>query len=271
MLADPIVAVQRDDFVHAVTEANLIDCRSYHTVTAHPGAAPAALPARGLGRPSQVRLAAEGVFNQQAAAYAAALAVWTAANPDGEAAGEPDAPNPDMICTHERRSPLDNPALVSFTEGWARTQVALSFVNDGELNERAGTFRHLMVTYPSATTLGGKSFGARSATRGSIYSPANKLVMFTYPLSHSTEDAGEDLVVADGQSRSCFMIAAMWNVVRDLALTELTLDWDGGANEPKWTTWVAPTVDLPKPATTFNVNILNPGLPGGGGTITFTM
>ncbi|XMA19384.1 hypothetical protein WAI453_012175 [Rhynchosporium graminicola] len=194
MLADPIVAVQRDDFVHAVTEANLIDCRSYHTVTAHPGAAPAALPARGLGRPSQVRLAAEGVFNQQAAAYAAALAVWTAANPDGEAAGEPDAPNPDMICTHERRSPLDNPALVSFTEGWARTQVALSFVNDGELNERAGTFRHLMVTYPSATTLGGKSFGARSATRGSIYSPANKLVMFTYPLVRGLDERYEELL-----------------------------------------------------------------------------
>ncbi|KAH9220340.1 hypothetical protein DL95DRAFT_383253 [Leptodontidium sp. 2 PMI_412] len=66
-------------------------------------------------------------------------------------------------------------------------------------------------------------------------------------------------------------IAAMWNVARDPLLTELTLGWDDAANQSTWTTWMAPPEDPPREVTTVNVNILNSGLPGGGGNFSFNI
>ncbi|PVH89429.1 hypothetical protein DL98DRAFT_355881, partial [Cadophora sp. DSE1049] len=101
---------------------------------------------------------------------------------------------PDMIFTHGRGSKLDNEAIVAFMEGWARTQTSLNFEELGDLNTRAGIFRALMLAYPSATSLGGRSMGARAAARGSMYSPARTLIMFTYPLIRGLDERYEELL-----------------------------------------------------------------------------
>ncbi|KAG4439671.1 hypothetical protein IFR05_004868 [Cadophora sp. M221] len=295
MLAPPVNPIRRTDFVHKATPTVHINCNLYHMVPVHPGPAPTAIPPPGPGRGSDTRLDEQKSFNKQTVARAAALKRWTVANPGGNPAKEPAMADPDMIFTHGRGSTLVNEAIVSFTEGWARTQVALNFENTGDLNTRAAVFRALMLAFPSATSLGGRSLGARAATRGSIYSRVSKLVMFTYPLVRGLDERFEELLALqsnvdwvrmingdhalwydppekrDALCNIAGQIAAMWNVARDPLLTELTLDWDDVANQPSWTAWMAPPADPPREVTIINVNILNPGLPGGGGNFSFNM
>ncbi|KAH7400066.1 hypothetical protein BKA64DRAFT_707746 [Cadophora sp. MPI-SDFR-AT-0126] len=191
-----------------------------------------------------------------------------------------------MIFTHGRGSKLDE-AIVAFTEGWARTQTSLNFEELGDLNTRAGIFRALMLASPSAISLGGRSMGARAAVRGSMYSPARKLILFTHLLIRGLDERYEELLelkpdvdvlfvfgdsdalchemhlntvrqrmhartwwvrMIDGdhalwydldEKRTALcniagQIAARWNVSRDPELTELTLNLDKDANQPKW-------------------------------------
>lgn len=194
MLAPSVNPIQRTDFVHNATPNVPISCRLYRTVPVHPGPTPAPLPPPARDRLSNARLAEENIFNEQTLAHAASLERSTAVNPGGNPAEESATAEPDMIFTHGRGSTLDNEAIVSFTEGCARTQVTLSFENTGDLNSRTAIFRALMLAFPSATSLGGRSCGARAATQGSIYSQASKLVMFTYPLVRGLNERYEELL-----------------------------------------------------------------------------
>ncbi|KAH9220339.1 hypothetical protein DL95DRAFT_383251, partial [Leptodontidium sp. 2 PMI_412] len=156
MLAPPVNPIQRTDFVHDATPTIPISCRLYRTVSVHPGPAPAPLPPPGRDHLSNARLAEENISNEQYLAHAASLERSTAANLGGNPAEESATAEPDMTFTHGRGSTLDNEAIVSFTEGWARTQVTLSFENTGDLNSRTAIFRAPMLAFPSATSLGGR-------------------------------------------------------------------------------------------------------------------
>lgn len=126
-----------------------------------------------------------------------------------------------MIFTHGRGLDLDNDAIVNFTEDWARTQSTLNFEDVGDLNERAGTFRALMLAFRSALTLGGRSMGARAATRGSMYSPANKPIMFTFPLVHGLEERYEELLELKADIDILFLVGDFDALCTDMHLKAL--------------------------------------------------
>jgi len=102
-------------------------------------------------------------------------------------------PQPDIIFNHGHRNGLDVASLVAFSEGFARTQTCLSFVDFGDLEHRTSTFRSLMSAFPSAA-VGGRSYGSRSSCRAAIWSPVRKLIFFTYPLVRGIDERYEELL-----------------------------------------------------------------------------
>jgi hypothetical protein len=102
-------------------------------------------------------------------------------------------PQPDIICNHGHRNGLDVPSLIEFSEGLARTQTCLSFVDFSDLKHRTSTFRSLMSTFPSAA-VGGRSYGSRASTPAAIWSPVRKLIFFTFPLVRGTDERYEELL-----------------------------------------------------------------------------
>jgi len=115
-------------------------------------------------------------------------------------------PQPHLIFNHGRRTNLDATSLVAFTKGFARTQTVLSFLDLGDLEHRTSTFRSLLSFFPTALTLGGRSTGSRSATRAQIWSPARKLIFFTYPLTRGLSERYEELLQLEDNVDVLFVV-----------------------------------------------------------------
>ena len=183
------------------------------------------LPRRARGRPSRICLSAEVAYNEALAAYNIAILNLADYHVDLQAyegallehnaivnrfeANEivaPLEPLPDLINTHGRGSNLDNGAVVAFTTGIARLKTVLSFNDPGDLNHRAATFRALLNANPSVDTLGGRSMGARAAARAQLYTVANKLIFFTYPLVRGRQERYEELLALDADVDVLFVV-----------------------------------------------------------------
>jgi hypothetical protein len=115
-------------------------------------------------------------------------------------------PQPHLIFNHGRRTNLDATSLVAFTKGFARTQTVLSFLDLGDLEHRTSSFRSLLSSFPTALTLGGRSTGSRSATRAQIWSPARKLIFFTYPLTRGLSERYEELMQLEENVHVLFVV-----------------------------------------------------------------
>jgi hypothetical protein len=103
-------------------------------------------------------------------------------------------PEPELIFTHGRGSTLDNPAIVAFSKGFARTSPVLCFHDTRPMTDRVTTFRALMQNFPAATAAGGRSMGSRASCRAALYSPIRKLIFFTYPLIRGLDERYEELL-----------------------------------------------------------------------------
>jgi hypothetical protein len=115
-------------------------------------------------------------------------------------------PDPECIFTHGRSSSLDNPAVIAFAQGFARTRPILCFEDANDLTHRTSTFRSLANQFPSASALGGRSMGARAACRAQIYSPVRKLIFFTYPLTRGLDERYEELLALDANTDVLFIL-----------------------------------------------------------------
>ena len=194
MLAPPLAPIRKKDFVHHATPAVAIKCSLQYIFSESPDPSTADLSLRKVSQNLSNQPTTATQFNEQPVPNDQALINKSTISSVHKSSEEPAMPGPDMIFTHGRGSELSNEAIVAFTEGWARTQTILSFEELGDLNTRAGIFRALMLAYPSAASLGGRSMGARAAVRGLMYSPARKLVLFTYPLIRCLEERFEELL-----------------------------------------------------------------------------
>jgi hypothetical protein len=229
MRAAPIIAVTVEDVPMWISPEFDTTTRIYHSTPApvapiDPGAAPlppvepAPLPPKTRGRPSQARLALKtahatllAAYAESLAAHPAALALHTAAlqayneyqeataqNEDG-IPGNPKvkAPDPEALFTHGRRGGIQTPSVVAFCKGFARTAPILLFEDSGDLTHRTMTFRSLSNLFPMATSLGGRSMGARAAARAQVWSAVKKLIFFTYPLNRGLQERYEELLMLD--------------------------------------------------------------------------
>ena len=62
------------------------------------------------------------------------------------------------------------------------------------MTERVTTFRALMEKYPSASSIAGRSMGARASCRASVYSPVQKLIFFACPLTRGLDERYEEIL-----------------------------------------------------------------------------
>ena len=194
MLAPPLAPIEMKDFVHHATPAVAIRCRLHHMSSKSPDSQSVASLPRSFSQSSKDHPSTDTGTGERAVSHELPLVNDTVTDAVNDTNGEPTIPELDLIFTHGRGSKLSNEAIVAFTEGWARTQTTLNFEDTGDLNRRAGIFRALMLAYPSTTSLGGRSMGARAAVRGSMYSPPRKLIMFTYPLIRGLDERFEELL-----------------------------------------------------------------------------
>ncbi|KAE9379932.1 hypothetical protein N431DRAFT_476974 [Stipitochalara longipes BDJ] len=93
-------------------------------------------------------------------------------------------PKPDVLLTHGEGSQLDNPSLDAFAEGVAGTHTVLCFEDQGNVEQRAATFKSLLGAFPSVTAFGGRSKGSVAAVEASLDSNVKKLILFSLPLSY---------------------------------------------------------------------------------------
>jgi hypothetical protein len=163
MRADPVTSVETIIFNFTTSRTDSPECRIYYTPTED--STPTELIQAVLSKPNTLP-------NDKASIL----------------------PQPDLIFNHGRRTNLDATSLVAFTKGFARTQTCLSFLDLGSLEHRTSTFRSLMSSFPSALALGGRSTGSRSGARAQIWSPARKLIFFTYPLTRGRDERYEELL-----------------------------------------------------------------------------
>jgi Alpha/beta hydrolase domain len=130
-------------------------------------------------------------------------------------------PQPDLIFNHGRRTNLDSTSLHAFTEGFARTQNCLSFLDLGSLEHRTSTFRSLMSAFPSAHAVGGRSTGSRSGCRAQIWSPVRKLILFTYPLIRDKDVRQEELLQLSSDVDVLFVIGDSDPLCTELPLSAI--------------------------------------------------
>ena len=196
MLAGPATPIVRYDFDHRIGPNFTTDCRLHYTPNPDPA------PALPVLRRGHFREAAKEARNAAVAHHASAQAQDVKEEKEGLAA----RPDPDFLFTHGRGSRLDAPAIVAFSEGFARTQCMLSFSDDRTHNERATTFRALQNQFPSITAIGGRSMGAQAAARAQLYGPAKKAVFFSYPLVRGVTIREEELLAIEADVDVLFII-----------------------------------------------------------------
>ena len=107
----------------------------------------------------------------------------------------PDAdPKPVVLFKSATGEGINNPIVVAFAQGCARTSPILCFTGTDNMDNKVSLFHSLRQRYPTATTHGGRSLGARSSCRASIYSPTKKLLLWSYPLVRDLDFRTEELL-----------------------------------------------------------------------------
>jgi hypothetical protein len=141
-------------------------------------------------------------YQAQLAPYQAALDAY---NNFRANSAKQDRPPPDMIFTHGC-SAFDRPAIITFMEGFARTQTILGFEDVGNFPHRVTTFRSLLVKFPSANALSGKSIVARASARAQLYGDLKKLIFYTYPLVRGLDERYEELLALEPDVEVLFVV-----------------------------------------------------------------
>lgn len=231
MRGNAALSPQRQDFTFYTYGDDKIPCQLYHTPgpeTAEPSGLPTlfTLSLRRQDQPSATRDAREAQYTSDLAERnksqeetesspgstpnsPASSTDFDDVEYDGDDESEPDLsllPDPTMLFTHGRGSTLDNPTIVEFARGFARSAPILCFEQMGEMNDRVKAFRSLMDRYPSASAVGGRSKGARAACRASLYSPVRKLIFFTYPLIRGLDERFDELFALPADVDVLFII-----------------------------------------------------------------
>ncbi|KAI9732736.1 MAG: hypothetical protein M1818_007470 [Claussenomyces sp. TS43310] len=204
MRAPPTIEAQRDDFrVETSPNVHTI-CQLYYTPLSHRGAgAPPEEPDQPDFSSPRSRGGSTNVCPQFESDHTAAMQTYQTALAPALAL------QPDFIFTHGKGSRLDNPTIVAFAQGFARTHRVLCFEGDDNMVRRTVLFRSLANLYPTATVVGGRSMGSRAAVRSAIYSPIKKLIFFTYPLTRDLQERYEELLALDCDTDVLFIVGDM--------------------------------------------------------------
>lgn len=122
--------------------------------------------------------------------------------------------SPQVIFTHGSNRDIFSKPLMSFVRGLARTHSVLAFRKDRgqegsrgeELFKRTSAFNYFFNdAYSSVLAMGGRSFGARSAARASVYSTNKNLILWSYPLIRDSDWRKDELIGLSEDKRVLFI------------------------------------------------------------------
>lgn len=122
--------------------------------------------------------------------------------------------SPQIIFTHGSGRDIYQKGFMHFVRGMARTHPVLAFRKDRgaagsreeELYKRTAAFNYFFNdAYSSVRALGGRSFGARSAARASVYSTNKNLIFWSYPLIRDSDWRKDELVALSEDTRVLFI------------------------------------------------------------------
>lgn len=122
--------------------------------------------------------------------------------------------SPQIIFTHGGGRGIFQKGYMHFVRGLAREHAVLAFRRDRgpggsraeELFKRTAAFNYFFNdAYCSVRALGGRSFGARSATRASVYSTNKNLILWSYPLIRDSDWRKDELIALSEDKRVLFI------------------------------------------------------------------
>lgn len=122
--------------------------------------------------------------------------------------------SPQVIFTHGSGRDIFSKPLMNFVRGLARTHSVLAFRKDRgtagsraeELFKRTAAFNYFFNdAYSSVLAMGGRSFGARSAARASVYSTNKNLILWSYPLIRDSDWRKDELIALSEDTRVLFI------------------------------------------------------------------
>lgn len=122
--------------------------------------------------------------------------------------------SPQIIFTHGSGRDIYQKGFMHFVRGLARTHPILAFRKDRgavgsreeELYKRTAAFNYFFNdAYSSVRALGGRSFGARSAARASVYSTNKNLILWSYPLIRDSDWRKDELIALSEDTRVLFI------------------------------------------------------------------
>lgn len=122
--------------------------------------------------------------------------------------------SPQVIFTHGGGRGIFQKGYMHFMKGLAREHAVLAFRRDRgangsraeELFKRTAAFNYFFNdAYCSVRAMGGRSFGARSATRASVYSTNKNLILWSYPLIRDSEWRKDELIALSEDKRVLFI------------------------------------------------------------------
>lgn len=122
--------------------------------------------------------------------------------------------SPQIIFTHGGGRGIFQKGYMHFVRGLAREHAVLAFRKDRgaagsraeELFKRTAAFNYFFAdAYCSVRALGGRSFGARSAARASVYSTNKNLILWSYPLIRDSDWRKDELIALSEDKRVLFI------------------------------------------------------------------
>jgi pimeloyl-ACP methyl ester carboxylesterase len=220
MREDPVFPHRRDDFTFYTRSNIAIPCQLYHTPPRAREVEQSESTGSLVSDESEEKdlLMWEDWRTASSLSDAPVLLPTTPNTTPDDAIATSTRPDLDLIFTHGKGSRLGNPAIVAFAKGFARFSTILCFDDSRAMTERVTTFRALMEKYPSASTIGGRSMGARASCRASIYSPVRKLIFFTYPLTRGLDERYEEVLSLPADADVLFIIGDEDAMAPDLIL-----------------------------------------------------